>query len=334
MNEFFKSLKDDLSDRRMLPFVAVAVVALVAAIGFVAVGGGSSSSTAPPAATPLAPRAAGIAVTQRVPGSEQAIAETTDGAKAQRHGSARDPFSVLPGTETKVAVATVSGRSSASSKSSSSTGSTGTGGGSATSTKTETTAPKSSTPSTGITPKSSKQTTVFSVALEFGQLPPAGSGIAPQLTPYPSLTKPTPLPSHTSKLIEFLGVSGVGETKGGSGKEATFALVDEAILHGNGVCRPSPVQCSLISLKVGQAEQLEFFSTAGSLAAWELRVTAITTDTKTVTATAASRALRAQASNGRTALLASAGMRWSSRPGVIVWAHPRSSAHSAAHARH
>jgi hypothetical protein len=334
MNEFFKSLKDDLSDRRMLPLVAVAAVALVVAIGFVALGGGSSSSTPAPTATPLARGAAGIAVTQSAPGSEHAVAETTDGAKSQRHGSARDPFSVLPGTETKVAVATVSGAGSATSKASSeSSAASGSAGGKSTSSpKTETTKPTSSTPSTGVTPKSSKQTTVFSVALEFGQLPPPGSGITPQLTPYPSLTKPTPLPSHTTKLIEFLGVSGADVAKGGGGKEATFALATEAILHGNGVCRPSPVQCSLISLKVGQAEQLEFFSTSGLLAAWELRVTAITTDTRTVTTSATTRALRAQASNGRTALLASAGLRWSSRPGVIVTVHPRSSAHSAAHA--
>jgi hypothetical protein len=336
MNDFLKSLKEDLSDRRLLPLVAVAVVALVAAIGFVALGGGSSSSAPPPpTATPLAPGARGISVTQSAPST--AVAETTDGAKAQRNGSARNPFSLLPGTQVKVAVATASGSSSATSKASASTGSTGTGstgGGSTTGTKTGSSTPKSSTPSTGSKPTTSTPTTTYSVAIEFGQLPPAGSGITPQLTSYPSLTKPTPLPSHASKLIEFLGVSGVGQSKGGSGKEATFALAGEAILHGNGICRPSPAQCSVITLKAGQLEQLEFFSSTGLLVPWELRVTNITTDTTTVTTTVTRRALRAQASNGRTALLASAGMRWSSQPGVIVTVHPRSRAHSAAHARH
>jgi hypothetical protein len=321
MNDFLNSLKDDLADRRMLPLVAVAVVALLAALGFVALGGGSSSSSPPPASAPVGPATSGISVSQSQPGTEQAVAETTDGVKDQRRGSARNPFSTLPGSETKAATATASGpgvaTATSSSSSSSSSGVTA-GGGSTTSPKTETTTPKGSTPSTGSKPsKPGKPKTIYSVALAFGQLPPAGTGITPELKSYPSVTKATPLPSAKERLIEFIGVT---VTHGGS--SASFAIDSELILKGNGSCLPSPARCQVIDLKEGGSEQLEYFSATGSLVSYELRVIAI------ATSTASSAALRdvfraehkaVRGLLGRQGALTLAGLRYAASAGVLVF---------------
>jgi hypothetical protein len=319
MTELLKSIKADLTDRRILPIVVVVVVALVGAGAYAALSGGSGSSEHSAAVAVIHhPGVTGIAVSQSQNGAGQALAETTNGVPGQRHGAAHDPFVALPGPATvKTATVTTASTGKGAEQSNASSGSGS--GSSGSSSKGSSEPSPSSKPTTHSQPKSK---TVYKVALQFGQVP------GPELVSYPALTKPTPLPSSSQKLIEFLGVSGVGESKGGSGKDATFALAGEVILHGEGVCRPSPTQCSLISLKVGQAEQLEFFSASGPPVTWELRVSNITTDTTTVTTTV-THGLRAQ-----TALLASAGLRWSSQPGVIVWAHPRSHAHSAAHARH
>ena len=96
MNDFLRALKADLTDRRLLPFVALALVALLGAVGYLALGGGSSSTTTtPPSGVAVTAGVSdGLAISKVAP--EKAVAETTDGSAAQRQGAARNPFAVLP----------------------------------------------------------------------------------------------------------------------------------------------------------------------------------------------------------------------------------------------
>ncbi len=97
MNQFFNDLKADLTDRRLMPLVALVVIAVVAAVGWALFSGGSSSSTSTVHAIVLpAGPAPGLATTTVTP--EKAVAETASGYAAQRHGASRNPFAPLPGS--------------------------------------------------------------------------------------------------------------------------------------------------------------------------------------------------------------------------------------------
>ncbi len=106
MSELLASIRADLTDRRLLPVVALVGALLVAAIAY-AVLGGSGSTPTPRAQTAVGATNAGggISVSSTTP--EQAVAETTDGFKEQKAGKARNPFSPLPGSAS-TATATVS----------------------------------------------------------------------------------------------------------------------------------------------------------------------------------------------------------------------------------
>ena len=97
MSALLNSVRADLLDRRMRPFLALVVVALVAALAYALLGGGgatapvlpetASSSTGAGASTGVG--ASGIAVTAA--NSNGAAAEVS-GASKQHGGSARNPF--------------------------------------------------------------------------------------------------------------------------------------------------------------------------------------------------------------------------------------------------
>jgi hypothetical protein len=326
MSEFFNSVKADLLDRRMLPLVAVVAVVLVAAVGYVVFSGGSSSTTRVVAVSTGPAPVAGLATSPAT--HEEAVAETTNGTSVQHGGKAHNPFTPLPEPKAKTAASStsaVSSTSATSSGSSSSSGSTTKGSGESAPAP----APKPATPS--------KPRTVYHVAVLFGLVPAGATPQTVQLTPYENLKLLTPLPS-TSPLIVFRGV-----TTGG--KSATFTLVGEAILHGDGACLPSTSQCQAVDLHAGQAEQLEYLQPDGQIVTYELRVVSIASSK--ATAASLGKVLRGESKFGR-ALLASNGLvalpflRYSSQPGVLVFSAPRASAsrskaartHDAAHPRH
>jgi len=329
VTEMLKSVKADLLDRRLLPIVALVLVALLAAIGYAVLGGGSSSAPTASASGPAPTGARGIAITEVQPSAGQAIAETTDGVKTQRRGSAHDPFAALAVAVKASAAATSKASASPSSSSSKSSGT------SSSASNSETTSPSSSSskPSATPTPSTpSKPKTIYSVALEFGPVPAGAAPESALLKPYAAITKATPLPSRKERLIEFVGV-----TVTHASVSAAFAVDGEVILHGSAACLPSPTQCQVIDVKEGGDEQLEAITAAGTQVVYELRVVSIAS-TKASSASLRS-AQHAQAmlgsgplSNG-TALQA-AGLRFSGEAGVLVFAaHPAPGAHAAA-ARH
>lgn len=333
MNEMLKSVKADLTDRRLLPVVAIVLVAFVAALAYAVLGSGSGSSSNPAASAgpvvPAVPR--GVVVSESQPSEQQAIAETTDGSHGQRRGGARDPFTALPGAVKSSASSSVSNTSTGSAKSTSGSSSSSS---SSASTKTGTTSSGSgvgsSTPSSKpSTP--SKPKTIYAVALEFGPLPPAGSGESPALKPYASITKATPLPSAKERLIEFVGV-----TVTHSGTSASFAVDGEVILHGEAACLPSPTQCEVIDLKQGKSEHLEYLTSAGTLVTDELKVVSIASNKATTASLHGALSAQARLAPellGEGGALRAAGLRFGANVGVLVFAgHSAFGAHaSSAH---
>ncbi len=313
MNELVASIRADLTDRRLLPIVALVGLCFVAAIAY-AVLGGSSSAPNPVASTstPSVPTT-GIAVTGATP--EHAVAETTDGFKEQRGGTARNPFSLLVApTPTGGSSGSSSGSSSFSSSSSSSSGSEasgektsgssgGTSGGSGSSEKTET---KTET---------KKPKVVYNVAIEFGALPPGTTPETAQLTPFSKLKLQTPLPSAQTPLLVFRGVTA-------KGKSATFTLVGEAILSGTGACLPSSTQCEAVDLKPGETEQLSYLAANGESTVYELRVLGISAEKATAKKASAggwgesAAGIKVLRQSGLTALPY---LHYSSQPGVLIF---------------
>jgi hypothetical protein len=266
MRDFFDSVRTDLSDRRLLPIVGLVILALIASVAYVALGGGSGSATTSANVTPVvAPSNAGISVSAANATSEKAVAETTDGLSDQRKGSSRDPFTPLPGSTTTESAttpgtpSTTSSSTSSSSSSSEATDSPSTTGGSGGST----------TGGEEAKPKAKQKKTVYHVAVEFGNLAPDPATGEPSLTPFVNLKLFTPLPSAKSPVIVFRGVTA-------GGKSATFTIIGEAILSGQGACLPSALECHAVDLKPGQTEQLEYLP-AGSLTSvsYELKVLSI-----------------------------------------------------------
>jgi hypothetical protein len=267
MSSFFTSLREDLLDRRLAPFVALVAVALVAALAYALLGG--SSSPAPSVPPPSASVPTGLSVSETKDTSRAAVAETTSGASLQRKGAAHNPFSPLPGVSSTVSTSSVTATASSSgSGSSSSSGSkpqsSGSGGSSS----------GGSPPSErNKSPQKPKKVVIhFKVSAQFGALPMPIEGApaaAPQLKTYASLKLHEPLPAGNPQLV-YLGV--VLST----GNEAVFGLTGEAILHGEARCLPSTQQCQSIALKAGQSETLEGFEADGKPVTYELKLLTIT----------------------------------------------------------
>jgi hypothetical protein len=335
MNELFAQIKEDLTDRRLLPAVAAVCVLFVAALAYALLGGGGSSSSTnglPP--VPVVPSSKGISVSGAT--EQKAVAETTDGFKDQSHGVARDPFAPLPGSATSAVVpapapgpapgpeATSSSASSSSSSVSETPSSSG---------------PEASTPSEPQKGKSKKKAkTAYDVAIKFGVLPPNTAPELAQLTEYKKLKLQTPLPSAEQPLIVFRGVTA-------KGRSATFTLVGEAILTGTGACLPSPAQCQAVDLKPGETEQLNYLQPNGESVIYELRVLSIEKRAASAASAKASVARRHPGSEEwgvsrvgqellrKAGLVALPFLRYSSQPGVLVFAKPKAKKAAADHAR-
>jgi len=291
MSNFLSSLKSDLLDRRFLPVLIVLCVALLATVGYAALGGGSHSST-PPAPTPSASAAgpssgaAGAVVITKAPetSTTKAAAETTSGA-SHPSGAPRNPFKPLPGAKTASATSSSSttgksaSSSSTSSSSSSNSSSSSSSGGS---TSSPAPAPKPS-PSAPAKPHTS---TTYKVTLEFGVVPAgAAEGVSPppaELQTYTDIKLGEPLPKN-DRQITF---------EGGSGSSAKFALGGESILHGSAVCKPSATECQSLLLAAGQSETFEVIEDDEHNVTYELKIVSVEKSTSAATTARAHTASR------------------------------------------
>jgi hypothetical protein len=267
MTEFLRSIKSDLLSRRLLPFVGLLVIALLAAIGYAVRSGSGSAAPSPrvPASAPVTGTAAlPVAVAPANP--NQAVSETPSGTRYQSQGPTRDPFVPLPSPAPTITSAASSGSSKTSGKSttgSSSSGSSSGAGGSsgggsgAGGQKAPAPAPK----------KPAKPQFPYIVSVLFG---PASTvpGQPATLAPYENLKPSQPLPSKQDVRISFERVTA-------DGKGAVFKLVVPPILHGLGICLPSNSECQTIALGVGQAEELEYIEANGQPAVYELKIVSV-----------------------------------------------------------
>ncbi len=279
MNEILQSLKSDLLDRRLLPILLLLGAALAAAIAYAVLAGSSSAPSTAAATGSLAPpstQGPSLPVQQAPANPNTAVAETTDGARYQHKAGAHNPFTPFASASTKQAAATSSSSSKSSSsspapssegKSGSSTPSSGGGG---------------TTPSTPAPPKRKVvHKFVATVGVLFGLAPTTPEQLS-QLTPYAAVKRLEALPSSTTPLIVFKGVSS-------NRKSAIFTLSREAILKGEATCLPNASQCEAIDLKAGQAEELGYLEPSGQTVAYELVLQSIAWHETTTTATIARR---------------------------------------------
>jgi hypothetical protein len=183
MNDFLKSLKSDLLDRRLVPVLGLLAVVLVAAVAYAVLGGGSSEpvTSATPAVTPVA-QAPGLAVSQVKTADVSSSAETTSGSSQQTAGASRNPFAPLPGAkkaqaaEAATTPAASAGGAAATTESSSSSASEGTS------------SPAEETkPSAPAKPKATQ--TVYHVAVLFGTAAPGSTTQSTPLTPFENLKR-------------------------------------------------------------------------------------------------------------------------------------------------
>jgi hypothetical protein len=309
MNDFLKSLKSDLLDRRLIPVLGLLAVVLIAAVAYAALGGGSSepATSATPTATPVA-KAPGITVSQVKTADVSSSAETTSGSSQQTGGASRNPFAPLPGAEktgAAEATTTASSAGGASSTTESSSSSSGEGSSSAA---------EETKPSTTTKPKATQ--TVYHVAVLFGTATPGSTTQSTPLTPFENLKRQQPLPSDSQPLVVFRGVLA-------GGKSATFTLVGEAILRGDGKCLPNATQCQAIDLEPGQTEELEYTPPGGVAVNYQLQVVSI--KSSKAAASVARHAFHGESKTGL-ALLHNAGLetlpglRYSAAKGVLVFA--------------
>ncbi len=268
MIEFLQSLRSDLSSRRLLPFVALAAVALIAAVAYAMTGSSGSPAPAPVASLPsisVTGPAPALPVTVAPTNPNEAVSETPGGVRFQSQGPTRDPFIPLPSPPaTKAAESSSSsGPSSSSSAGGSSSGGSSSGSGGSTSKgsgggqEAPTPAPK----------KTSKPKSSYVVSVLFG---PASTtpGQPATLAPYEDIKPGDPFPSKQNPRISFERV-----TNNGAG--AVFKLVSPPILHGTGICLPSTSECQTIDLEPGHSEELEYIEANGQVVVYELKVVSI-----------------------------------------------------------
>jgi hypothetical protein len=268
MTEFLQSLKSDLLSRRLMPFVALLGVALIAAIAYVVAGGSGGSGSAPVASAPSAPSAGAtvLPVSVAPANPNQAVSETPGGVRYQSQGPTRNPFTPLPTPPAKKSASTSKpsssssgGASSKSSSGGSSSGATGPSGGGSGGSEPKAPAPAPKKPA--------KPQLAYDVSILFGAAS-VTPGQPATLAPYQSLKLGQQFPSKQDARISFERV-----TAGGKG--AVFKLIVPPIVHGLGICLPSNSECQTIDLEAGHSEELEYAEASGQLVTYELKVVSI-----------------------------------------------------------
>ena len=295
MNDFLQSVKSDLLSRRLLPFVALVGVALIAAAGYAAVGASKSSA---PIASPSTPSSAAtgsggrLAVAVAPANPNEAASETPNGTHYQSHGSTRDPFTPLPSPPAAKS-ASASGAGSPAGTSKPSSGGSGSSNGGTGPGKPTSPAPTPAKPSKPSKP--AKPPFPYIVSALFG-VASSTPGQQATLVPYEKLAPSQSMPSKKDVRISFQRVTN-------SGNGAVFKLVVAPILNGPGICLPSASECKTIALMVGQTEQLEYVEADGQVVVYELKVVSIVKKS----AIAASAKRRASAARAKRELLTRTG---------------------------
>lgn len=289
MNELLESIRSDLLSRRMLPALVVALVALVAAVGYAVTSGGSSATptVSTPSSPPPSPTATLPVVTAQA-NPHEAVAETPGGTRYQSSDPTRNPFTPLS-TSTSP-----SGKSAAGSKSGGSSTSTKTGSSSNGATTGGSPPAPATKPPAKVAPKPThtglSSTQSYEVALSL-------TSQGGNLDAIDSLERLSGLPSEQQPLLVYLGVLE-------GGKHALFVVQPGTVVSGPGGCTPGPTDCEILSLAPGQIESLAV-STGGVDSGVALfAVTAIKVDNHPTVA-AADRARREAAAYGRALLQAS-----------------------------
>jgi hypothetical protein len=221
---FLQSIWTDLVEKRLLPVVALLVVAIIA-VPFVLGGKKDSSSSTPIAAVPPTPQSDGD------PGDLTAVKRVIAVARHGAPGIKRSPF-----TQPKAAAAKSNAPSSTQTPATT-PGNPGGGGGS-----TPPYIPPSTPPYVPpTTPKAPASPSDYRVTLRVGQ--------AGNLQVHKDVERLTPLPSTVDPFMVFMGVTD-------NGKTAVFLLSSDAKATGDGTCKPSPASCQTVEMK---AQDVEFF---------------------------------------------------------------------------
>jgi hypothetical protein len=305
MTEFLQSIKSDLFSRRLLPFVALIAVALIAAVAYAVTGGTSGPKPAPVASIPT-PRVSGsapalpVAVAPANP--NEAVSETPGGTRFQSQGPTRDPFIPLPSPPAAKAAATSS--SAGSSSSSSSSGGSGSSGSSSGGSSSKGSGGGKEAP-VPAPKKPAKPKFPYVVSVLFGAASTT-PGQPATLTPYENLKPQQPLPSKQDLRISFERV-----TSNGTG--AVFKLITPPILHGTGICLPSASECQTIDLEPGHSEELEYVEADGQSVVYELKVVSITKDNSASAARVKRKLASASRAKHKHALAARVGRKASSK---------------------
>src|SRR5262249_30431550 len=234
VQKFFEDVVYDLRNRGLLPVVILLVIALAAVPILISRGGGSKSSTssAPPASASVQP----------APETEQAVLSyAPPGIRKygeRLHGDAKDPFRDQASPADVAATAQASALSSTVTVPTSSESSS------------------ISSSSTGSTPPSGSSSggggTTHTLYLYRSVADISVGDVTQPLERHKHIEPFTSLPNQVAPVLIYLGSSLTG-------KHAYFSIsksIDP--LTGDGTCAPSPTDCTLLALGVGQSEDLTY----------------------------------------------------------------------------
>lgn len=295
MSDFLSSLKADLASRKMVPLVALAAVALVGALAYVALASKGSGSETPALNTHAKVESLpGPDVASAPANPNAAVSETTFGTKYQHGGKTRNPFAPVEGAKSSGAGGAKSSATSESSSSGTSSGgkgSPGTGSGNGSSGESKSSgagspsgeskqsggSPSGGPPSggdkgsegggEGSAPKPPVPVTLYTATVTLQRVSESGEAVGrPQV--FKDVEPLQPLPSKQNALLLVAGAIH-------DGKQFVFVLVKEAILRGPASCIPGPAHCESIAVPAGKSEELQYLLPSGAVESYNLTVTKI-----------------------------------------------------------
>lgn len=306
MSELLQGLKADLTSRRMLPLVVLALGLLAGALAYAVLS--SKASAGPVAATPpvQTPTVPGPSVAQAPANPNSAVAETTTGSKYQHAGHVHNPFKPLPSEEKSAEHATGSSGSSGAGGSGSGESSTGaagagesSGGGSGASSGAsgsggsgeasggagaggeasggEASGGEGAGGATGAGEgEGVEQATVQAAKLSLKRVSSSGGTAEQQSSPAGASAKGASAPSVFGQLSSLTVLPSDSEkllAYAGAqpqGQGVLVLLVKPAIVSGKARCLPSGAACEAIYLRPGKAERLQYLESSGETVTYTL----------------------------------------------------------------